>query len=119
MIIKKAHKAIISADGCILKELLTKKDKAKYSVALAKLAPNKSSKPHKLKSSEAYFIIKGTGIMHIGKESRRVTQNQLIYIQPNSLQYIKNIGKTDLIFLCIVSPPWKKSDEVVFRGKSV
>jgi len=35
----------------------------------------------------------------------------VIYIPPNSVQRIKNIGPNDLIFLCIVDPAWKPEDE--------
>ncbi len=52
--------------------------------------------------------------MHINDESAKVYPGQVIYIPPNSKQYIKNTGKTDLKFLCIVDPAWQSKDETVY-----
>jgi len=108
----------IAGDDSILRELLhpEKTDlKIHYSLAHAKVSPGQSTKPHKLKSSEVYYILQGKGLMHIDNESEKVSPNYAVYIPPNSTQYIENTGKTDLIFLCIVSPAWKKQDEKVMK----
>ena len=49
--------------------------------------------------------------MFIDNESQQVYAGQAIYIPPNAKQRIKNTGKSDLKFLCIVDPAWKKEDE--------
>lgn len=106
----------IAGDGSILRELLhpEKTDlKIHYSLAYAKVPHGQSTKPHKLKSSEVYYILEGRGTMHIDNESAKVGPHCAVYIPPNSTQYIENTGKTDLIFLCLVSPAWKKQDEQV------
>jgi mannose-6-phosphate isomerase-like protein (cupin superfamily) len=36
-----------------------------------------------------------------------------IYIPPMAVQFIKNSGKTDLVFLAIVDPAWRLEDEEV------
>jgi mannose-6-phosphate isomerase-like protein (cupin superfamily) len=69
---------------------------------------------HKLKSSEVYYIIAGNGTMHIDDKAFEVGPECTIYIPPNSKQYIENIGNSDLVFLCIVDPPWRMEDEEVF-----
>jgi mannose-6-phosphate isomerase-like protein (cupin superfamily) len=51
--------------------------------------------------------------MHIDRESARVSSGCAVYIPPRATQYIKNIGKSDLVFLCIVDPAWRKEDEEV------
>ena len=57
--------------------------------------------------------------MHIDNELEKVYAGQAIYIPPNSVQYIENIGKSDLKFLCIVDPAWKKEDEeILWKPKS-
>ncbi len=38
----------------------------------------------------------------------------MIVIPPNAKQYIRNIGATDLKFLCIVDPAWCPADEMIF-----
>lgn len=83
-----------------------------FSIAHAILKPGESSLPHRMKSSvEIYFILEGEGLMHIENESEEVNPNQTIYIPPNSVQWIENMGSGDLKFLCMVNPPWKAEDE--------
>ena len=71
------------------------------------------TKPHKLKTSEVYFILSGTGLMHIDEEYCEVNPLCAVYIPPHATQYIENIGVADLDFLCIVDPAWRKEDEEV------
>ncbi len=51
--------------------------------------------------------------MYIDEENTKVRSGQAVYIPPNSKQYIKNTGNTDLKFLCIVDPAWRVEDEEV------
>jgi len=108
--------AFMSGDKVILRELLHG-DKGKfsfrYSLAYAKLPVKRTSLPHRLKTSEVYYILKGKGEMHINRESRRARAGDVIYIPPRARQHIKNTGNTALEFLCIVDPAWKKKDEVI------
>lgn len=84
-----------------------------YSVSQCTVEPGKSSKPHKLKSSEVYFILKGHGVLHIDDESSDIMENQAAYVPPSSRQFIENTGNADLEFLCIVEPAWKQEDEII------
>ena len=106
----------ISGDGAVLRELLHsgKGDfKFRYSLAHALVAPGKATRPHILKISEVYYIIKGSAIMNIGKESGRVSAGCAVYIPPGKIQYIRNTGRKTLEFLCIVDPAWRPKDEKV------
>ena len=107
---------IIARDETTLRELLHP-DKAgldiRYSLAHATVKPGQSSRPHKLKTSEVYYILEGEGIMYVDDESAKVRSGQIVYIPPNSVQYIQNIGNSDLKFLCIVDPAWQSEDEEV------
>ena len=103
-----------AADGSILRELLHPEKaelKIRYSLALAKVKPQESTKLHKLKTSEVYYILDGEGVMYIDKESAKVHPGCAIYIPPHSKQYIRNTGRSDLKFICIVDPAWRKQDE--------
>ncbi len=119
MIIKDVDKIeeFVAGDGTWIKELLSPKNDpvfTSYSIALAKIDPGRKSIPHKLQfSSEVYIIIKGIGIIHIEEEAREVKPGNIIYIPKRSLQFIENSGMEELIFYCIVDPPWKQEDEVV------
>jgi mannose-6-phosphate isomerase-like protein (cupin superfamily) len=106
----------IAGDQTILRELLHP-DKAnvelRYSLAHATLEPGKTSSPHRLKTSEVYYLLEGEGIMHVDHEAARVHPGQVIYIPPYATQYIENTGPSPLIFLCIVDPAWRQEDEEV------
>jgi len=110
---------LIAGDDSILHELLhpQKEDlQIRYSLAHAKVPPGRATKPHRLKASEVYYIMAGNGLMHIDKESFEVSPDSAVYIPPNSSQYIENTSDSDLIFLCIVDPAWRKEDEEVFES---
>lgn len=118
MIVKdlKNCEEFIAGDNTILHELLhpNKADlNLRYSLAHALVKPGLTSQPHKLKNSEVYYILEGEGTMYIDEENAKVRLGQAVYIPPNSKQYIKNTGKTDLKFLCIVDPAWRIEDEEV------
>ena len=107
---------IIAGDATILRELLRPdrgRVKIRYSLANAALKPGEVSRPHRLKSSEVYYILEGEGLMHIESESARVRPGQAIYIPANSRQFIENTGNSELRFLCIVDPAWRRDDEEV------
>ena len=107
----------IAGDETILREFLhpDKMDiELRYSLAHATLKPGKVSTAHALKTSEVYYILEGEGIMSINDETEKVHPGQVIYIPPNSRQFISNCGKVDLKFLCIVDPAWQAKDEIVF-----
>ena len=106
----------ISGDGCVLREILhpDKMDlKLGYSLAHAIVHPGDITKPHRLKTSEVYYIIEGEGIMHIDEERALVRAGATIYIPPKAVQFIQNSGKMDLVFLAIVDPAWRLEDEEV------
>jgi mannose-6-phosphate isomerase-like protein (cupin superfamily) len=86
-----------------------------FSLAHAKVKPGQSTLIHKLStSSEIFFILEGEGVIHIEQESAPVHPGQVVYVPPNMKQFIRNTGYHDLIFLCMVYPPWRKEDEVVY-----
>ncbi len=90
-----------------------------YSIAHAIVKPGNESLPHRLrKSSEVYFILEGEGMVHIDEEHARVGPGQAILIPPGSWQHIRNIGTTDLKFLCIVHPMWSAEDEEVCEAEN-
>jgi len=105
-----------AGDGSILREFFNpNKDnmEARYSLAHAKVAPGQHTEDHKLNASEAYYILRGEGQMHINDESANVYPADVVYIPPGSIQSIKNIGKTDLDFICIVDPAWALENEEI------
>jgi mannose-6-phosphate isomerase-like protein (cupin superfamily) len=51
--------------------------------------------------------------MHIDGDDAPVRPGSTIYIPPMAKQSITNTGKSDLTFICIVDPAWRKEDEEV------
>jgi mannose-6-phosphate isomerase-like protein (cupin superfamily) len=109
-------KQFIAGDKCELREILhpDKEDLAlRYSLAHAVVKPGDTTWAHRLKTSEVYFILNGEGTMHINDTSAPVRPGSTIYIPPLAKQRITNSGKTDLEFICIVDPAWRKEDEEI------
>lgn len=108
---------IIAGDKTRLRELLHPdreyKFSGRYSLAQASLSAGERSQPHKLSSSEVYYILQGTGRMHIDEEATEVSVGDVFEIPPNSIQWIENSGESDLEFICIVDPAWEAGDEEV------
>ena len=106
---------IESIDKAILRELLhplRDKIRIRYSVAHARVRSGEETLLHRLRnSSEVYYILEGRGEMYIDGETQEVSPGQIIYIPPNSVQRIRNIGESDLVFLCIVDPAWREENE--------
>jgi len=108
----------IAGDGSILREFLhpDKEPLAlRYSLAHATVPVEHKTIPHRLRSSEVYYVLSGQGRMHIDQATHDVGPDCTIYIRPGANQWIENTGKEDLRFLCIVDPAWRKEDEVILK----
>jgi len=107
----------VAGDATKIKEVLHPKNdslESAYSLAHARLLPGEQSMPHLLQnSSEAYYILNGKGRVYIEEETAVVAKGDVVLIPAGAKQYIENTGTEELNFLCIVSPPWKKEDEIV------
>ncbi|MFW9831788.1 MAG: cupin domain-containing protein [Candidatus Thorarchaeota archaeon] len=110
-------KVIKAIDGTILRELLNPYREGtelqlRYSIAHAILRAGEASLPHRLtKASEVYYLLQGTGIIHVDEEVYEIGPGSLVYIPPNSIQYLENTGEENIEFLCIVDPYWQPKDE--------
>jgi len=112
---------IRAGDNSLLREIINprgEKINIHYSLAWVKVAPHKKTLRHTLTATEVYYIVRGTGRMHINNEKKNVRENDTIYIPQNAVQYIENTGETDLEFLCIVDPAWQPAVEHVFIDKA-
>jgi mannose-6-phosphate isomerase-like protein (cupin superfamily) len=86
-----------------------------YSLAQFTLESRKKSKRHKMKSSEIYYILEGSGKLTINEEPYLLQKDDSVYVPPNAEQFIENLGNEILRFLCIVEPAWKADDEVLLE----
>lgn len=109
----------VAGDRSILRELLhpDKADLAiRYSLAHAKVGHGETTTPHRLRTAEVYYILRGHGRMHIDAETSDVIADCVVYIPPRAVQFIENTGAGDLVFLCIVDPAWRPDDEEILRN---
>ncbi len=107
----------MAGDGTQLRELLHPHKQSLalgYSLAHAILPAGQVSTPQALRTSEVYYILSGTGEMHIHDEGSTVGPGHAIYIPPNARQYLRNPGSEPIIFICIVDPAWRAEDETIF-----
>lgn len=108
---------IIAGDKSRLRELLHPERvysfAGRYSLAQALVKAGQATLKHRLLSDEVYYILSGQGIMHVDRESEAVAAGDVIEIRPGSVQWIENVGRKDLIFLCIVDPAWNEADEEI------
>lgn len=105
-----------AGDHTLLRELLHPAKlevDLRYSLAHARVRPGNSSTPHRLATSEVYYILAGRGRMNIDGEAREVSPGDMIYIPPAARQFIEALGTDELVFLCIVDPAWREEDEIV------
>ena len=106
---------IVAGDHTKLRELLHPDRgylfEGRYSLAHAVLEPGNSSRPHRLKSSEIYFVLSGEAEMHIDSDAAPIRSGEAVVIPAGSVQRIRNTGGVPFVFLCIVDPAWRPEDE--------
>lgn len=108
--------AFVAGDNSLLRQLLHPGKiniACRYSLCHAIVASGQSTTPHRLRTSEVYYILEGEGVMFIDDESSPVRPGVVVYIPPNAAQHIANTGEADLKFLCIVDPAWREEDEEI------
>jgi len=112
---RKDCREITAIDQTRLRELfnprLEPRVGVRCSLAEARVEPGQATLPHSLKSTEAYYLLEGSGEMRIDEERRPVTAGHVVFIPPGSVQSIANTGRGELVFLCIVDPAWRAEDE--------
>ena len=118
MLIKRLKdcREITAGDRTRLRELLHPgRDAAaiRYSLACAWLAAGKRSQAHALATAEVYYLIRGSGVMHVGDESADVSAGDAVYIPAGATQWLENTGRDEIEFICIVDPAWRPEDEEI------
>lgn len=96
-------------EGCHINELWNVPTDSHLSVALARLAPLRTTENHLLeKTAEKYIILEGIGEMNVNGSKNIVKKYDVINIPADTPQFITNLSDTeDLIFLCICTPKFE------------
>ncbi len=108
----------VAGDDSILRELLHPDKQAvelRYSLAHAIVPAGQVTTPHRLRTSEVYYIISGTAEMHIDGETSTIGPGDAVYIPPGATQFVRNSSNEALKFVCIVDPAWRQEDEEILE----
>ena len=101
--------ALIANDGCRLFEVLHPRNDdvpLPSSLAVAEVMPGEASYRHRLAQLEVYYVLTGTGCMHVDDAARTVGAGDAVVIPAGAVQWIENRGSDVLRFIAVVSPPW-------------
>lgn len=103
-------------ERCYILELSNDAGDPDVSVARARVEAGITTRSHRLSNTaERYVILKGEGEAIIGDAPpTRVAVGSVVWIPAGVTQSIRNIGDTDLVFLCICTPrfEWQNYESV-------
>jgi mannose-6-phosphate isomerase-like protein (cupin superfamily) len=99
-------------EGCYITELANSSDDPELSVARARVLPGATTRWHRLRGTiERYVLLEGKGRVEVGEEpARDIGPGDVVRIPPMCRQRIANVGKTDLIFLAICTPRFRREN---------
>jgi mannose-6-phosphate isomerase-like protein (cupin superfamily) len=75
-------------------------------LAIASLAPGKEIEAHVDPMEEIYFVMTGSGKMHVDEDSRQVGPGDATWIPAGSAHSLLNNSNEDLVILVVASSNW-------------
>jgi len=69
------------------------------SIQITEVEPQGMQFLHSHEESQCYYLVRGSGLMIIDQEERIVREGEAIFIPPNAIHGIKNIGTDKLVYL--------------------
>ncbi len=75
-------------------------------LAIANLAPGKEIEAHVDPMEEIYFVLAGSGKMHVDEDNQQVGLGDAPWIPPGASHSLLNNGEEDLLILVVASPNW-------------
>ena len=75
-------------------------------LAIATLAPGKEIEAHVDPMEEIYFVLSGSGEMHVDGEAKQVGSGDATWIPAGSRHALLNNSQEDCVILVIASPAW-------------
>ena len=103
-------------DGSTIRELLAHRNSRIRNQSLAEAtvpAGVRTQAHYHPLSEEIYYILSGSGVMHLGDESRTIGPGDAIAIPPGEVHWIENPNQVDLVFLCCCAPGYEHADTVI------
>lgn len=98
----------LTPERCSITELLNSPHDPTCSIARARVEPGVTTQLHALRGvTERYVLLEGSGRVEIaGVPAVEVRPLMVVHIPADAPQRITNTGTTDLVFLCICTPPF-------------
>ena len=93
-------------EKCYITELSNTSNDPDLSIARARVEPGVTTCWHRLiGTTERYYILKGIGVVEVGKlPPEEIKAGDIVIIPERCSQRITNIGSEDLVFLAICTP---------------
>lgn len=106
----KPESEFLTEEGCYIVELRNCEEDRECSIARARVRPGVMTTLHYLRGiAERYVIVEGDGEVEVdGGKMVKVSAFDVVHIRAGVSQRIRNIGATDLIFLCICTPRFRQ-----------
>lgn len=98
----------VTTDGSTIREL---HHTSAQSLAEAMLEPSQATQRHyHERTEEIYLVTKGSGLLEVDGETRKIRPGDAILIPPGAWHTLENEGTSELIILCMCSPPYSHED---------
>lgn len=95
-------------ERCHITELLNDPSVGAVSLARARVEPGVTTQLHALDVEETYIVEAGAGAMDAGDgRELGVGPGDCVVIAAGTPQRIRNVGDTDLVFLCLCRPRFR------------
>jgi mannose-6-phosphate isomerase-like protein (cupin superfamily) len=106
----------LTKDGSFIREILAPRNSSlkRQSLAEATVPVGGATNEHyHVDTEEVYFILAGHGEFELEGETAPVTAGDGIVIPPQAKHRIRNLGNSDLVFLCICVPAYEHHNTVL------
>lgn len=103
-------------DGSCVKELVRPETGGSRNLSLAEatIAPGNSTLPHcHTTSEEIYYVLAGSGLLHLGGRSVELRPGMAALISPGQEHWVSCLSDEPLRILCACSPPYRHEDTVL------
>lgn len=99
------HQEYYFKEGCFIEEWLNTPDHENLSIARVRVEAESETRLHSLSGiTERYVILSGEAVVTVGDKAWRVSEGDVVIIEPDQAQKIHNTASSDLIFFAICSP---------------
>ena len=100
--------SFVTKDGSEIREL---HHTDAQSLAEATLEPDQATERHYHRlTEEIYFVVKGSGRLEVDGETQSVRPGDAVLIPPGAWHTLENNGTSELLILCMCSPPYSHDD---------